>query len=298
MFAQTHSSSSAAAAASQNANTRLCCACGSITEHDFRFHVNGCSIFQCRLCGTGCTDAQGFDPALYYAEDYFSGGRADGYSDYIGSEEVLRREFARSVDFIRRHRRGGRLLEIGCAYGFFLTQARGHFDVIGLELATEAVDHARRAGLHVLQGEPDEKTLREIGNVDVIVMLDVIEHLPDPRKTLALCRRYINPGGIIVITTGDFGSVLARSAGKKWRLMTPPQHLWFFTREGMRRLATGAGFSMAHFDRPWKIVPASLALFQLRRILHVPVPRFTATSRLGIPINLFDAMRVVLQKPW
>jgi SAM-dependent methyltransferase len=298
MFAQTHPPSSAAAAASQGPATRLCCACGSITEHDFRFHVNGWRIFQCRLCGTGCTDAHGFDPALYYTEDYFCGGHADGYSDYLGSEEVLRPEFARSVDFIRRYRPGGRLLEIGCAYGFFLMEARGHFDVIGLELATEAADHARDAGLHVLQGEPDEKTLREIGNVDVIVMLDVIEHLPDPRQTLALCRRYINPGGIIVITTGDFGSVLARSAGKKWRLMTPPQHLWFFTGEGMRRLATGAGFSMPHFDRPWKIVPASLALFQLQRILHVPVPRLAATSRFGIPINLFDAMRVVLQKPW
>jgi hypothetical protein len=69
------------------------------------------------LCGTGCTDAQGFNPALYYTDDYFSGGHADGYSDYRGSEEVLRREFARTVHFIRRSRRGGRLLEIGCAYG-------------------------------------------------------------------------------------------------------------------------------------------------------------------------------------
>src|SRR5260370_18086125 len=104
-------------------------------------------------------------------------------------------------------------------------------------------------------------------------------------------------GGMCVFRRGDVGSVLAGSAGKKGRLMPPPQHLWFFTGEGMRRLATGAGFSMPHFDHPWKIVPASLALFQLQRILHVPVPRLAATSRLGIPINLFDAMRVVLQKP-
>ena len=52
-----------------------------------------------------------------------------------------------------------------------------------------------------------------IGHVDVIVLFDVIEHLPDPRETLALCHRYLNPGGIIVLTTGDFGSALARLAG-------------------------------------------------------------------------------------
>jgi SAM-dependent methyltransferase len=295
MSAQTHPALTAAE--SRGPTKRLCCACGFITEHDFRFRVNGCSIFACRSCGTGGTDTRGFDPALYYTKDYFSGGHADGYSDYLGSEQVLRREFARSVDFIRRYRRGGRLLEIGCAYGFFLMEARGHFDVIGLELAKDAADHARGAGLNVLQGQADEETLGKVGNADIIVMLDVIEHLSDPRQTLALCFRYINPGGIVVITTGDFGSLLARCARKNWRLMTPPQHLWFFTREGMRRLSAGAGFSMLHFGHPWKIVPASLALFQLRRVLHVPIPRPAATSRVGIPVNLFDAMRVVLQKP-
>jgi SAM-dependent methyltransferase len=296
MSVQPNSLRSSTAAGPPRGN-RACCACGSITDHDFRFRVNGCSILACRVCGTGCTDAQGFDPALYYTEDYFSGGHADGYCDYIGSEEVLRREFARGVEFVRRWCRGGKLLEIGCAYGFFLMEARRHFDVIGLELAAEAADHARRAGLHVLQGEADEQTLQQIGSVDVVVMLDVIEHLPDPRQTLALCARYINPGGIIVITTGDFGSLLARCVGKNWRLMTPPQHLWFFTREGMRRLSADVGLSTLHFDRPWKIVPASLALFQLQRMLHLPVRRLAAASGIGVPVNLFDAMRIVLQKP-
>src|SRR3974377_1334824 len=114
MFAPPHSPrSNAAAVASPDHGKRPCCACGSITEHDFRFRLNGCNIFACRVCGTGCTDAERFEPALYYTEDYFAGGHADGYSDYVGSEQVLRREFARSVAFIRRYRRGGRLLEIG-----------------------------------------------------------------------------------------------------------------------------------------------------------------------------------------
>ena len=113
----------------------------------------------------------------------------------------------------------------------------------------------------------DEANLRQIGHVDVIVLFDVIEHLPDPRETLALCYRQLNPGGIIVITTGDFGSMAAKLAGVRWRLMTPPQHLWFFTQESMRRMSAGLGLSMEHVDHPWKIVPASLIAFQLRRML-------------------------------
>src|SRR5262249_10612840 len=146
--------------------------------------------------------------------------------------------------FIHGYRTAGRLLELGCAYGFFLQEARRHFEVAGIELAADAAAHCRSAGLNVLQGVADEESLRQIGHVDVIVLFDVIEHLPEPRETLALCHRYLNPGGLIVITTGDFASPLARLAGVKWRLMTPPQHLWFFTPESMRRIATALGLAL------------------------------------------------------
>jgi SAM-dependent methyltransferase len=276
---------------------QLCPACGRATPHAFRFHRNGCDILQCRACGLGRAQTSAFDPAAYYTEDYFSGRRADGYSDYLGAEPVLRREFARSVDFIRRYRRHGKLLELGCAYGFFLMEAARHFDVTGIELAAEAAEHGRRAGLQVLQGTADAANLARVGAVDVIVLFDVIEHLPQPRETLALCCQHLNPGGIIVITTGDFGSPVARLAGARWRLMTPPQHLWFFTRESMRRLSRALGLTMERLDHPWKIVPASLIAFQLRRMLGLRGQGVTSASRIGVPINLFDAMRVVLRKP-
>lgn len=275
---------------------RACPACGGTTGHVLCFRTNGCDILRCSDCGLGRTETSGFDPAAYYTEDYFSGRRADGYSDYLGAEPVLRREFARSVDFIRGYRSNGRLLELGCAYGFFLMEARRHFDVAGIELAAEAADHGRRGGLNVVHGAADEASLRRIGHADVIVLFDVIEHLPEPCDTLALCCQHLNPGGVIVITTGDFGSWAARLTGAKWRLMTPPQHLWFFTQESMRRLAGGLGLSVEHVDHPWKIVPASLIVFQLRRMLGMRAAPMASASRIGIPVNLFDAMRIVLRK--
>jgi SAM-dependent methyltransferase len=273
-----------------------CPACNRTTRHLVRFRTNGCDILQCSDCGLGCTEASGFDPAAYYTGDYFSGRHADGYSNYLGAEPVLRREFARSVDFIRNYRRNGRLVELGCAYGFFLMEAARYFEVTGIELAADAAAHARRAGLSVLQGTADEAKLIQIGYVDVIVLFDVIEHLPEPRETLALCRQQLKPGGIIVITTGDFGSLIAKLTGVKWRLMTPPQHLWFFTRESIRRLASGLGLRVEHVDHPWKIVPASLIAFQLRRMLGLRSAGTAGASRIGIPVNLFDAMRIVLRK--
>jgi SAM-dependent methyltransferase len=146
-------------------------------------------------------------------------------------------------------------------------------------------------------GLADEKTMRRLGTFDVIVMLDVIEHLPDPHDVLHLLGRHLAPGGIIVITTGDFGSPVARLFGRHWRLMTPPQHLWFFTRESLARMARSVDLALEHVDHPWKIVPLSLVRFQLRRMLRLPQRTQADAGGIGLPLNLFDAMRVVLRKP-
>ena len=98
------------------------------------------------------------------------------------------------------------------------------------------------------------------------------------------------------MTTGDFSSLTARLAGSSWRLMTPPQHLWFFTPESVRRMAASFNMAVESCDYPWKIVPLSLIQFQFRRLLGLrPVDR-TWASRIGFPVNLFDAMRIVLHK--
>jgi SAM-dependent methyltransferase len=274
-----------------------CPACGRPTAQRFLYAKNGCDILACADCGIGRTRTVGFDPATYYTGDYFSGGHADGYADYAAAEPVLRREFAATVRFIRRFQAGGRLLELGCAYGFFLDEAkRAGFATHGVELAAEAAAAARARGLDVATGIADAAYLARLGSLDAIVVLDVIEHLEDPYDTLAACVRHLAPGGVVVITTGDFGSPVARLMGRSWRLMTPPQHLWFFTRAGMERLAAHLGLTLVAFDHPWKIVPLSLIMFQLRRMLGL-AQKESSRSGVGLPVNLFDAMRVVMRKP-
>ena len=79
--------------------------------------------------------------------------------------------------------------------------------------------------------------------------------------------------------------------------MTPPQHLWYFTPESMRRMSGGLALSVERLDHPWKTVPASLILFQLRRMFGIGNAPVTVGSSIAVPVNLFDAMRLVLRKP-
>jgi len=273
----------------------LCPACGRATVYKYLYNRNGCDILRCDECGLGRAEAKAFDPTAYYTSGYFSGKLPDGYADYLGAEQVLRREFARTVDFVRLSCPSGKLLEIGCAYGFFLKEAMRYFEVSGIELSDDAAAHCRQAGLNVLSGEADEANLERVGEMDVIVMLDVVEHLRDPYATLSACAKKLNPGGIIVLTTGDFGSSLARMAGPRWRLMTPPQHQWFLTAESIRRWSTHLDMKLERLDYPWKIVPLSLILFQLRRLVGFSFAK-PDWIPIGVPINLFDAMRIVLRR--
>jgi SAM-dependent methyltransferase len=271
-----------------------CPACNRPTEHQFLYTKNSCAIVKCSACGLGRARYEEFAPNDFYSADYFSGGRTDGYADYRGAEAILRREFSHSLKFIRAYQAGGRLLEIGCAYGFFLKEAAASYEVAGIEIAEAPARYCREQGLHVLTGIAEECNLAALGMMDVIVMLDVIEHLPDPRATLRLCRRHLNPGGIIVLTTGDFGSLYARLTGPHWRLMTPPRHLWYFTIESVRRMAHALGLKVEGCDRPWKLVPLSLIEFQASRMLGIRYSGKFAGSRAGIPVNLFDVMRCVI----
>jgi 2-polyprenyl-3-methyl-5-hydroxy-6-metoxy-1,4-benzoquinol methylase len=58
-------------------------------------------------------------------------------------------------------------------------------------IAEDAAAYCRERGLRVSTGIADEANLAQLGMMDVIVLLDVIEHLPSPHETLALCARVI-----------------------------------------------------------------------------------------------------------
>lgn len=265
-----------------------CVACGGVAARPL-YTVNGFDVVQCS-CGLARTAVPAdFDPASIYTEAYFQGGHHDGYADYAGSRDALRAEFRRTLDALPV--RAGKLIEVGCAYGFFLDEAATRFDVCGVEVADAARNACEERG-HAVSRELDDDLL-SLGPFDAAAMLDVIEHLPAPGDVLDKLHGAMRPGAALVITTGDFGSPLARLMGKRWRLMTPPQHLWFFSVRTLGALLERHGFTLERVEHPWKHVPLELIAYQAARYLggQQLVKRYPPPGR--IPVNLFDAMRVL-----
>ena len=228
----------------ENSN-RGCPACGCEVKPEPIYSKRGYQIQRCSTCGLGSTALDDdFDPGTIYSSDYFHGHQSDGYADYQGSALVLRREFRKVVNSLRCvGRTSGRLFEIGCAYGFFLLEAREYFNVHGIEVSEEAAAHCRSQGLDVETGMVTEQSLAQHRPLDVVVMLDVIEHLTCPFEVLRMVQKNLNKGGHVVISTGDWDSVLSRIMGSSWRLMTPPQHLFFFSRATITYDAIARWFS-------------------------------------------------------
>ena len=272
-----------------------CIACGARAD-SLALVKDTFEIRRCGRCGLGRTQlAEDFDPSRYYNEAYFQGGAADGYADYLGSAETLRMEFRHTLEQMLPFCRGTRLLEFGCAYGFFLDEAAPHFtSVHGIEYAEAAAQACRNRGLDVRTGAVSEESLD--GTYGAVVGLDVIEHVPEPHTTVRLLSDHMPQGGVLVLTTGDWASVVARITGTGWRLMTPPQHLSFFTPAAMTAMLGQAGLRVVSLTHPWKRVPLSLVAYQLQRMAGMTPRRLPYLNRLALPINLWDAMRVVAVK--
>src|SRR5207237_5877578 len=101
----------------------------------------------------------------------------------------------------------------------------------------------------VAETEPDLD-----GPWDAVVMLDTIEHLRRPLRALRRLHAATRPGGVLLLTTGDARSIMARVCGRYWRLMTPPEHLFFFDPASLTRLLVPAGFDGIPLDHTSNVV--------------------------------------------
>jgi len=224
---------------------RACNACGAATPRA-RFERDGFHVVECAGCGLVYVgeDPATIDLAALYDEGYYSGGREGVFADYLGQAPARRAAARRRLWSLRRLKARGRLLDVGCAAGFFLVEAKAHYQVRGVELSAYSARFAREQfGLDVVTGTLQQAAFAG-ASFDLVTLWDVIEHVGDPAALLAEVARVLAPGGRVVLTTGDIGSAYARARGAQWHLMTPPWHLYFFSRPTLARLAARAGLQV------------------------------------------------------
>ncbi len=188
-----------------------------------------------------------------YSSEYFEGGdvRCGHTSDYCDQEaedQIVNKRFLQEI--IAR-KAGGSFLEVGCAGGAFLHAVRETgYSVKGVELSAEASKLAvERYGLSVFTGSLEEARFAG-GEFDVVYMGDVIEHLPDPLRTIQEIHRIMKTGGLLALELPSQTNTLFSRAGfflygmlrKSVTVSLPPYHLFEYRPRSLKFLLASCGF--------------------------------------------------------
>jgi SAM-dependent methyltransferase len=226
-----------------------------------------------------------------------------GYDHYLQDEKNIKRSFARRFEAIAKFcLNPGKLLDVGCAAGFFLAVARERgWDAHGVEISDFAAAYAQKSGFDVFRGGLEEYPPSS-GAFDLVTLWDVIEHLRDPREGLQKIHELLKPGGYLVLTTPAVDSWTHRIFRDKWMGFKDVEHLFFFSRKTLKELLTQCGFRVRSVTFEGKYV--SLDLFKRRlayywkgsaglldRILPIEGGLFS-----DFYVNPFDIQRVIAER--
>lgn len=185
-------------------------------------------------------EGRGADPYVNYAEEYRNHGRTDRIREFEDCRRIAAQHFAAGET-------GQPLawLDFGCGAGGLLKYLReeGGLPVAGgfrpLSLAGHDVgsyaERLRRDDGFTIHGEAALAAL-PAGSFDVISLIEVIEHIPDPGPVMALCARLLRPGGLLLLTTGNFDCAVARRQGIDYRYCIPEIHVSLFSPRSLTAL--------------------------------------------------------------
>jgi SAM-dependent methyltransferase len=134
---------------------------------------------------------------------------------------------------IERARGPGRLLDVGCGAGQFLEVARRRgWQTSGTEISESARQYLGARGLTVHQGSLPDLALEN--SFELVSLIEVLEHLPDPLAHLAAAARALRPAGWLYLTTPNFDGLSRRLIQGRWRVLAP-EHLFYYSPRALRR---------------------------------------------------------------
>jgi 2-polyprenyl-3-methyl-5-hydroxy-6-metoxy-1,4-benzoquinol methylase len=222
---------------------------------------------------------------------------------YLENKADDEKTFEKRLDIIENYVQKGRMLDVGCAIGTFsaVAQKRG-WKVTGIDINEGSARHCREnLGLDVVAGSFDDADFPQ-DHYDVVLMNDLLEHVPSPTKTLEKAHSLLKTGGLIFIVTPKIDSFMARASGSRWLHLKPNEHLFYFSSDTIRRLLEKTGFAVVAIKplgrhRNLKTVFSKAATYgKFISKISKPIVNSRFAQNKSIHLNLRDEMVVTARK--
>lgn len=230
----------------------FCDFCNSADWTPVVTRADGFTVVECLRCGLAYLNPRPKDEQIYnlYNRNYFLKGpdaqhSEIGYSDYeVFASHCLKKGKSSELDLIEtvRSLKGALLLEIGCATGEMLALARQRgATTVGVEISEYGAQVARsRHNLEVKVGHFENQEF-DCGTFDIVLALEVIEHVTSPTRFLKKISDLLKPGGLVALSTPNYRC--SRRWGERWLgFQASFEHLYFLSDEVLMRLAAAHGF--------------------------------------------------------
>ena len=143
-------------------------------------------------------------PSAQELEAHYAHKYARKYEPDAWVSDATRTRLGELADSFEPYRWSGRILDVGCGRGLLLeaAHARG-WECHGTEYSAGALRHGRERGFVMVEGDTIPGVF-DPHHFDVIVMIEVIEHMPEPRRGLEAILKILRP--LRIKRTGDLKS--------------------------------------------------------------------------------------------
>lgn len=213
---------------------------------------------------------------------------------YVSQPKGRMVTFEKGLELLHKYAKPGKLLDVGCAAGFFVNVAKkAGWDARGVEPNTWLCEFGNKTyGLSNLPMTLDKAKFAP-NTFDVVTLWDVFEHMPDPRSQLKIVNKVMKPDGILIVSYPEWGSIQRKASGRKWWFLLS-HHLFYFDKKTISRMLREEGFSVLKTKMHWQ----QLQLGYMMTMFHKLNEKSIAGKIAGVCEKVLKLTRTYNLKIW
>lgn len=263
----------------------------------FLYRANNCDLFKCTNCGLVQVFKGADIPEYLYDKKYFISNK---YKD----DKALEKEHLRRKKKIDKYcRQEDSVLDWGCATGEFVAYISERYHAEGCDISIDAIKLAKEKHKILQKKFQVVSDMQKITKkYDAICLWDVIEHISEPYEFLMQLKRKLKDKGYLFISTPNIEARFAKLLKDKWPFMTPPEHLSFFSRQSISRVAQILDMEIVEWESKGKWANVGFILYKFNRVSTLKIPnkvlwlfQNTFLSKWNIYVPTCDIQYIVLR---